>query len=369
MTSNAIIEQSVLSTAILPIASALRKHGFDPIEIMEEAGIDAAKIARPDWRVPLADFDGLLQRCLEVTHDEAFGLYAGEEVQPQVLHGLGLGWLASDSVYDGLSRLVRFCKMISSVAELRMIESQDFVQLQLPGTDLSGPSCYARRDFGVALVVRMCQLNLGEFLSPVKVELERPTPTDPERWESLLASKVIFDCKSTSIYWSRSDIQEKLVTGDPALARINDEHAEAYIDTFLTHAISRSVVRKIISRLPDGPPDQDQIASDLAVSNRTLQRKLKEEGTSYNALLQETRMNLARKYLAQRQRSIVEVSYLLGFSEPSAFSRAFKRWTGESPARYQTTSNTVATSAKNIPQNSRQFAPQGNVVSPSPVPC
>lgn len=361
MNSASIIEQSIIPTAVLPIATALRKRGFDPIEVLGEVGIDAAKIVRLDWRVPLERFDALLGRCVELTHDEAFGLLAGEELQPQVLHGLGLSWLASDSVYDGLGRLVRFCRLLSSIAELRLVESGEFVQLQLYGTSLLYPSCYTMRDYGIAMVVRMCQLNMGEFLSPVKIELERPTPATPERWESLLASKVVFGAKAASIHWYRADIQDKLATGDPALARVNDEHAESYIASCFTDVLSRNVVRKIVIRLPDGPPDQQQIADDLCVSNRTLQRKLKDEGTSYNDLLQDTRRQLACKYLTQRQRSVVEVAYLLGFSEPSAFSRAFKRWTGETPAGYQARSLHSITGMSNELQEEPRKARRRNI--------
>ena len=89
---------------------------------------------------------------------------------------------------------------------------------------------------------------------------------------------------------------------------------------------------KILEYLPDGPPSQQQIAQALHVSNRTLQRKLKDEGTSFLDLLQDTRLQLARKYLRHPNRSVVETAYRLGFSEPSTFSRAFKRWTGMAPA-------------------------------------
>jgi len=128
---------------------------------------------------------------------------------------------------------------------------------------------------------------------------------------------------------------EPLVTGDPALARVNDEQTQSYLNSFLAKSTAREVVDKIVEKLPDGPPNQQQIADALHVSNRTLQRKLKEEGTSFMDLLQDTRLQLARKYLGQRSRSVVETSYLLGFSEPSTFSRAFKRWTGVAPAEFR----------------------------------
>ena len=120
-----------------------------------------------------------------------------------------------------------------------------------------------------------------------------------------------------------------------ALARLVDEQAAIYIDSFLDLSVAREVARKIIARLPDGPPGQDLVAGDMCMSQRTLQRKLKDEGTSFSDLLQDSRMQLSKRYLRQPGRSVVETSYLLGFAEPSAFSRAFKRWTGQTPAQYR----------------------------------
>lgn len=133
----------------------------------------------------------------------------------------------------------------------------------------------------------------------------------------------------------KSDILDRLITSNPALARVNDEQVESYLASFEDISTSRDVVGKIVERLQDGPPNQKQVAEALNVSNRTLQRKLKDEGTSFIDLLQDTRLQLAEKYLSQPQRSIVEIAYLLGFSEPSTFSRAFKRWTGQAPADYR----------------------------------
>lgn len=328
-------EPSVLGTTLLPIARVLQNRGFDALEVIESVGLDPGKLANPDWRVPAIGYNSLLRRCVELTGDEAFGLYAAEELQPQVLHGLGLGWLSSDTVYDGLKRLVRFAKLIASVAELELEETNQLVYLHLKRTlDLEDFE-YASRDYGVAMILRMCQLCLGQFLAPVSIELARPRPREPERWEYMLAARVNFDCDETRIAWSKADIEGQLVTGDPQLARANDEHAASYMASYLSNSFAHSVVEKLLDRLPDGPPDQAQIASDLCISNRTLQRKLKDEGVSFNELLQDCRMQLAKKYLKSNQRSVVETSYLLGFSEPSAFSRAFKRWTGMSPAQFR----------------------------------
>ena len=334
-------DYSLLGSFVIPVALALRQLGVDPLEILDQAGIDLARGANPEWRVSREDFGELMARCVEVSGDEAFGLLASEHLQPQVLHSLGLAWLASDTVYDGLLRLQRFSGLVSSGMVLRLVEEDDCVHLYLraaPGLEQGVP---ASHDYAVGMITRMCRLTLGEFLAPLIIRMKRTPPAEPERWEYLLSSRVVFAADDTRVTWSRPDIMEPLVTGDPKLARINDEHTTAYLDSYLSRSTTRDVVDKIIQRLPDGAPNQQQIAAALNVSNRTLQRKLREEGTSFMELLQDTRLQLARKYLANPGRSVVETAYLLGFSEPSTFSRAFKRWTGITPGEYQPNSITV----------------------------
>jgi len=329
------LQHSLMATFILPVARALRLYGIDALDVLDEVGIDAAKAANPDWRVPHAKFNTLMTRSVELSDDEAFGLLAAEQLQPQVLHGLGLAWLASDTVYAGLQRLVRFGKLVSTTLDMQLIEERDLVHMVLGRNVEMDGFAFANRDYAVGMVTRMSQMTLGEFLAPVAIEIERPTPQEPQRWDYMLSSRVSFEADATRITWSRADIMEPLVTGDPVLARVNDEQTQAYLESFLSQTMSREVVDKIVERLPDGPPNQQQIADALHVSNRTLQRKLKDEGTSFMDLLQDTRLQLARKYLRQPSRSVVETSYLLGFSEPSTFSRAFKRWTGVAPADFR----------------------------------
>ncbi len=335
MNDEARLQHSVLGTLLLPVAQCLRLQGFDPIDVFAQVGIDGAKLANPDWRVTQSRYNRLMAHCVEISGDEAFGLEAAQQVQPQVLHGLGLAWLASDTVYDGLKRLVRFGKLMTTASELRLYEDGQLALMDFgraPERDDYHPVI---RDYAVGLINRMSSLTLGDYLAPAFVELDRLPPEDPTRWESMLASRVRFDAGHTCMGWYLADIVEPLITGDPELARANDEQTQAYLDGFLLTSTSREVVDKIVERLPDGPPSQQQIAEALHVSNRTLQRKLKDEGTSFMDLLQDTRLQLAQKYLRHPNRSVVETAYLLGFSEPSTFSRAFKRWTGMAPADYR----------------------------------
>ena len=330
-------DHSTLATFILPIAKALRLQGVDPMELLEEAEIDPAHVINADRRIPVPKMQKLWRSAVQVTGDEAFGLHAAEQLQPATLQGLGLALLASDTLYDALKRLVRFSQVLSSGLRVELEEEGEYVNLVylFDASEFGDDFVWQVFDFSMNLVLVMCRMTLGEYVAPLRIETVRPAPTDPDLFESQVGCKVKFDAERSAITFVRADIIDQLVTANPELARVNDEQVETYLASFMEVSTSREVVGKIVEHLPDGPPNQGQIAEALHVSNRTLQRKLKDEGTSFIDLLQDTRLQLAQKYLAQPQRSIVEIAYLLGFSEPSTFSRAFKRWTGQAPADYR----------------------------------
>lgn len=340
MLSHEAPQASTLATFVLPIAKALRLQGEDPMEILERAEIDPACVINADRRIPVNQMQALWKLCVECTGEEAFGLLAAEQVQPTTLQGLGLAFLASDTVYAALQRLVRFCKVISTGLDLVLVDRGEYTDLEFhaPIITLQADFQYAGLDFGMGMIMKMCQATLGEYVSPIHADLQRSAPADPGQFASLLGCRVSFGEDVSRIRFVRADIVDRLVTGNRELARINDEQVETYLASFLEDSASQAVVSRIVEALPQGVPSQDQIACAMNVSSRTLQRKLKEEKTSFSDLLQDTRLQLAQKYLAQPQRSVVEIAYMLGFSEPSTFSRAFKRWTGQAPAEYRATS-------------------------------
>ncbi|MCX2981577.1 AraC family transcriptional regulator [Halieaceae bacterium IMCC14734] len=330
-------QHSTLATFVLPIAKSLRLQGVDPMELLAEADIDPAHVINADRRIPAAKMQQLFSLALRETGNPAFGLLAAEQVQAATLQGLGLAFLASDTVLDALQRLVRFCHVLSTGVELRLQQRDELIDLEFHvGRVVEDDEAdYASLDFGMGLVMVMCRMTLGDYVSPISVDTRRPEPEDPDLFMSLMGAKIHFGAEIDRVSFVRSDIVDQLLTANQELAKINDDQAEAYLASFDDVSTARDVVSKIVEKLPDGPPNQSQIAGALNVSNRTLQRKLKDEGTSFVDLLQDTRLELARKYLHNPARSISEISYLLGFSEPSTFSRAFKRWTGEAPADYR----------------------------------
>jgi AraC-like DNA-binding protein len=146
---------------------------------------------------------------------------------------------------------------------------------------------------------------------------------------------VQFGAVDNRLTFLTTDLGAAVRSGNPALLEVFERHANAVIDALDPQGpVSRRVVHLLSERMKGIMPTLDDVASELAMSARSLQRSLKTEGTSYQVLSDDVRRELAVRHLAVRGTSAAQVAFLTGFSEPSAFSRAFRRWTGSTPGAF-----------------------------------
>jgi len=172
---------------------------------------------------------------------------------------------------------------------------------------------------------------------PSHVVLQRPEPPCSAEFTRTFGTSIEYGAPDNRLCFDSESLSMPLKTANPELARINDQTVVDYLARFDQASIAMQVRSKIIEQLHDGIPKQESIADTLHISLRSLQRRLREEETSFKGLLEDTRQALAQQYLRENHRSIGEITYLLGFSEPSNFTRAFKRWTGQTPAEFRDT--------------------------------
>ena len=328
-------EITTLGSVAALLASTLRSSGIDPAPLFSEANIDLPGANDPGARYPTLRMQKLWGLAVEATGNPCLGLLAARHFQPAVLHGLGFAWLASDTLLDALHRLVRYSRFINSIVEFRVQTQADTTDLVATVPDSFPVHVYAGLDLGMAMFLRMCQITVGQPLLPVHVVLQRPVPTCRDEFVEMFGPSIEYAAADNRLCFGNGQINQPLTTANPELARINDQTVVDYLARFDRASITMQVRSRIIEQLPDGIPKQENIAETLHVSLRSLQRRLKEEETSYKDLLEDTRQALALQYLRDSHRSIGEITYLLGFSEPSNFTRAFKRWTGKTPAEHR----------------------------------
>ena len=183
----------------------------------------------------------------------------------------------------------------------------------------------------------MCRLTTGSDFSANDIELQRPKPGCHSNIKNFFNCPVKYEQAENKIGFDLNRLKSSLPTANPALARVNDEVDSQYLARFERSNMTNQIRAIIIEQLPSGVPSQENIASQIHQSVRSLQRKLQAEKTTFKKLLEQTRLELAKQYLSECQRSISEITYLLDYTEPSSFTRAFNRWTGVNPLQFRFT--------------------------------
>jgi AraC-like DNA-binding protein len=331
---SAIRQATTIGSVAGLIEKALRTYGCDPAPLFAAAGIPPGTAGNPDTRIPTLRGQALWKYAIEATADPCFGLTAAQQFQPAALHGLGFAWLASDTLRDAFDRLARFARFLNPLFRIEVEDGAHTVDLVIQGREWPDFE-FAALDLAMAVFVRMCQITVGEHVVPLCVLMRRPAPPCAERFAACFAAPVEYRSADNRLCFEPELVKRPLQTGNPELARINDQAVVDYLARFDRANITMQVRAGLIERLPGGTPDQASIAQALHISPRSLQRRLRGEQTSFRSLLDETRRELAMQYIRQGHRPLGEVAFLLGFSEPGNFTRAFRRWTGLAPKEFR----------------------------------
>jgi AraC-like DNA-binding protein len=264
--------------------------------------------------------------------DPAFGIEVAKQMHGTALHAVGYAWLSSATLGEAARRLARYFRVLTDVWSLQIDESASGTRMSFVFAAASRHPSLWLHDWLVAGFVRLCRITYGEAFTPLEVALVRSLPENIEPFGEWFRCPIVWSAGGPSLLCRREDLAQPLPTGNPDIALANERVALEYLERLDRADIVAQVRRRILELLPSGPPTQMEIARALALSPRTLHRRLAEAKTSFAELLDETRRELAAGYLRRTDYSIAEVAYLVGFAEVSSFNRAFRRWTGKSPS-------------------------------------
>jgi len=327
---------TVLAAPLNMLVKALEQRSIDGHDLLRRAGFDPSLLEQPGARYSEVNYPRLWELVLEATGDPCIGLAVIRHLHVGHLHALGYAWLASDSLKDALERLCRYAHVLSNRDELILKEgADDYRLIPRPPTGNEIPPSNPDSDVFVAGVVQLCRLSYGDDFSPLRVEIAHEKPPCWHLFFEYFRCPVEFGSAQDSIIFDRESLERRLPTGNAELAHANDAVIKRYIALMDKSHVANRVREKLLDHLPSGHANQNWTARALNVSTRSLQRQLREEGTSYKWILDEVRQELARQYMKEPNMPIKEVTFMLGFSEVSNFTRAFKRWTGQTPATYQ----------------------------------
>lgn len=318
------------------ILEAAKARGVDVAVLCARTGFDPAVLADVDARIPLAMENALWGTAAELAGDGCFGLHAADLIRPGAFDALDYAVRTAPELLSALQRLARYNRLVHDLARFRVIDEGARVTVEHGFAAPGQAPCVHASDFTLASLLVVASQMRGERVGVLAVGFAHGAPDDAQPYIDAFGVKPRFGAPVTSVVFDAELLRRPLPDADPGLSRIVTAHADRLLAKCLPAeadgGMAARVSRLIGERLASGLPSLGEIARSLHTSERSLQRQLEAEGMRFSELVDRVRHGLALRYLADHRLALGEVAYLLGYAEPSPFHRAFKRWTGMTPA-------------------------------------
>jgi AraC-like DNA-binding protein len=326
---------TVHAGAVLHVVEEAGRVGLDPRSLLGEAALEQASLSDPDQRIPLERYVALWKAASARFTREPLGLVVGRGHRPEyggvVMYLIG----HSATLGESLERARRYQRLANEIfiAELAVENGVAHFQRELPPA-LAEVGAIAEM---IAMMwVTLARLFTGTDWWPREVTFQHACTGDPRLYAEAFHCPVRFNQPRTRVSAEPSVLDRSIPRADARLCAYLERHATALLErTPGEESLGHQVRRLLLEELRGGDPSQEHIAKRLALGARTLQRRLKDEGLVFNDLLDGLRQELSRMHLKERSLSVQQVAFLLGYSEPSGFHRAFRRWTGTTPQEFR----------------------------------
>jgi AraC-like DNA-binding protein len=330
-------EGTVAASLVLAMADFAAARGGSRGKLLQRAGIEPAVLSNRDNRVSIAAYKMLVRAAADDTGDPALALHFGAEVDLSEISIVGLIGLASETMEEALVQLNRFGRLVIEVD----LGDARFVNAAGPNGIWVIDQRRDPNDFPELTEITFARMLVGaRRIAPTLVAHEvlvtHSPPAHAAAYEEVLGAPVRF-CETRNAFRVEPSFVTHRINKHPRYVfGILSAHAEGLLKAMADGQSMRGQVEAaLLPILHTGEINAATLAAKLGMSRLTLYRRLKEEGQTYLAVLDDLRRRLAIDYLTARKVSVNETAYLVGYSEAAAFSRAFKRWTGLSPNSYK----------------------------------
>jgi AraC-like DNA-binding protein len=313
----------------------LESINFDTDGLLNSLGVDPHLAKSPDGYIPIETYLLIEEAAAEQTMDPYFGLHMGQYAEPGSWSILGYLMMNCRTLGEAFEKSARYSRVIGNlisgqaqfgINKIRMISTTPPHAPRMP-----------RYCFESAFTsgVRMMRTLTGLELNPLEVTFIHPKPESTEEYERFFRCPVFFAHKYNSVSIHPQLLHTPILLPNPGLLEYFENYAQNFIaEMDRQDPYTQAVTRIILENLDSENLNIKHVAREMSVSVRTLQNRLRDEGVVFSDLLTDIRRQLARKYLKEDY-SVEEITYLLGFSEPSVFRKAFKRWSGITPRQFR----------------------------------
>ncbi len=331
-------ETTVSISSARSVLHYLKTHGFlcdeRQASLLTKLSLAPETLDDKEARLSLSTYYRLWEEAELLTNDPAIGLHIGQNSYADLMGLVGNILVHSDDLEKAIEQYVRLFSLVNNGIELNFDRQGRFSILEF---HYHKPEFYCRADMErtLALAILRTHQYVNDEVVLKKVSVAHPEPEYSSEYQKVFGCPVEFDKKVCSITFSSRFLYFSPKQKNPYIQSALQGYAEAIHTRLFKRKIGDKVKDIVLEELPSGKVDIDMVAQRLHMSRQTLYRKLKKESLIFQELVEDIRREKALEVIKDESLSLSEIAFVLGFSELSAFSRAFKRWTGTRPKQYR----------------------------------
>lgn len=327
----------------------LERRGVAPQRLLAGVQLEPSILDQREARIAASVYVDLLELGLALSGDADLGLHLGEAVRPGHFGVLGYLLMSCATLGDALHRQARYAELVGSLGRVELADEPPHAGHE-PLVRHSWEPLLPRQQRQLAEETLACWLRFGHWISgleqaPLEVRFRHPAPADTTEHRRIFRCPVLFGQADNALVFPRRLLALPLGQADSQIQRTLDAYAGRLLESIRRgEGVLERARQCLAERLPEQAVDLEALAGELALSPRTLQRRLRDSGLSFSRLVDETRQQLVLHHLRDPALELADVASLVGFSETGSLARAFRRWTGQSLGQYRRTLQPLADS-------------------------
>jgi AraC-like DNA-binding protein len=328
-------QRNVLAAATTGIREFIAANGGAPESVFARVGWEEDEFHDINRPLNLASYVRMMECAADETGNDNFGLWYGQQFKPEMLGLIGGIAMASPTLRSALANVARLFPYHQQATYTAFIRQGDLMRFEYRIIDGSIVERRQDAELTLGMLVNVFRHCLGAQWAPEEIHFEHPKPGEWRQHSQAFSAPVRFGKRTNALIFRDDRLHHRMPHGDLHMANQLCEQLVRIGGGIGVLSLLDHVKGEIRSRLPDGVPDVEGIAAAVGLKRWTLQRRLEDYGLNYSEVIDLVRRELAARHIRERHINIVQMSDILGYSELSAFSRAFRRWFGLSPQQFR----------------------------------
>lgn len=328
------LEATVSLGWVNTVFSAAERLGVDSSRLLSAAGIPMARLDEARW--PIDDITRLWHAAEHCTGDTGLGLKAGMAILPVNMGSVGFALQSAATLREAFAMVQKYLPLISDGGRFQMLAGEGATWVVYHPRQGQLAFSPHQLEAVLAAVIALSGWISGCRLQPLRVQFSQTRLGPLKGYQDAFGCPAFFEQAFSGLLLDNALLDAPLPQADARLARVHEAHTAAHLAALGQKNITAASLRQwLLINIGPPLPKRPNVAKALGVSERTLSRRLKEQGESFESLLDDVRRELAFQMVSDRHQALADVAQTLGFAEPSTFYRAFRRWTGMAPARWR----------------------------------